>query len=221
MNAIEEIAAKNGMHLRRLIDLPPENESTFRPSSFITRKWLENFRELVKKELKPYILNPPPNVAMYESDGYFRRAVTCTWDMVMERRRQRQREQLEQKRSNYGVIERKPLYVWVFWCPGINGFIFRGWWIYLRGNGRDYHGGGYKGQVDGKLLDDLLRLFPLVERTLFGLDWRDWKTWMIRFVKKYHRGNCCGRRQGKAPVWCEVKGNYVQRILSKTEWNQQ
>ena len=179
---LEEIAEKNGIHLRPLIDLPPGRESNFRPNSFMSRKFLEGFHKRVKKELKPYILAPSPDVAGYESDGYYRQAIT--WAMVMERRRQRQSARLKQIRSNYGVTYRKPLYVWVFWCPGINDFIFRGWWTYLVGTEYDYHGGGYKGQIDGRIMDDLLRLFPLTEPNLFEINWDEW---MERFVKKYQR----------------------------------
>jgi len=200
-------------HIRLLRNLPPGEESRFHPDSFMPRKFLEQFRRKVKEELRPHVLTPPPDVAGYESDGYYRRAVT--WEMVMERRRERQRIRLEQKRSSYDVIERKPLYVWVFWCPGISGVFFRGWWTYLVGLGRDYHGGGYKGNVEGGLMDELLRLFPLTEPDLFETNWDEW---MKRFVKKYHRGTWCGKPQGKVPVWAEVSGGRIERILGRAEW---
>ena len=135
--------------------------------------------------------------------------------MVMERRRQRQVVELEQIRSDYDVTYRKPLYVHVFWCPGINNFFFRGWWTYFVGHGHDYHGGGYKGEAAGKLLDDLLRLFPLVGKELFETNWDEW---MKRFVKKYQRGKRCGKPQGKAPIWAEVRGSSIVRILDRVEW---
>jgi len=217
-NLIEEFAKKKGMCLRPLKDLPPEQENRFQPNSFVTRKWLEHFREAVKEEIRPYVLAPPPDVAGYESDGYYRRAVT--WEKVMERRRQRQRTELERKRSNYDVVYSKPLYVWVFWCPGINNFFFKGWWTYFVGFGHEYHGGGFKGNVVGELWYELLRLFPLLEANLFETqeEWRKNEEWMKRFVKKYRRGTRCGRPQGKALVWAEVYGSRIVKILGKAEW---
>jgi len=208
---IEEIAEKNGLYLRPLIDLPPEEESRFHPNTFMARSFLEHFREVVKEELKPYVLTPPPDVAGYESNGYYRRAVT--WAMVMERRRQRQEAELKQKRSDYDIVYRKPLYVWVFWCPGINDFIFRGWWISIEGRDIDFSCKYFEGT---KMCFKLMELFPLVEPKLFGQP--DWDEWKAEFVKRYQRGYWCGKPQGKAPIWAEVKGNSIRKLLSRAEW---
>lgn len=201
-NALEKIAENNGLYFRPLVDLPPEQEINFRPNSFVSRKFLERIRKLVKDEIKPYILTPPPDVAGYESDGYYRRAVS--WPMVMERRRQQQRARLKQKRSNYDVIERKPLYVWVFWCPGIGGFAYRGWWLYIVGRGID----------SGKYLErDTRTVLRLME--LFPLGTPDIEKWKMEFVKRYQRGCWCGKPQGKALIWAEVKGSYIKNILCR------
>ena len=142
-----------------------------------------------------------------------------TWEDVKQRRRERQKTLLEQKRSSYGRIQVKPLYVWVFWCPGISGF-FEGLWTYIVGLGREYHGGGYKGQLAGHLLDDVMRLFPVIEQTLFSLkdDWREREKWMKGFVKRYQRGFWCGKPQGKSLIWAEVEGSHIRRILGRAEW---
>jgi len=50
---------------------------------------------------------------------------------ILRRKRERMENNLRLKRE-VGVVERKALYVWVFWCPGINGFFYRGWWVYRR-----------------------------------------------------------------------------------------
>jgi len=131
-----------------------------------------------------------------------------TWADVKQSRRERQKEILALKRSNYDQIQRRPLYVWVFWCPGISGF-FEGLWTYIVGVAGDYHGGGYKGEVDGRLLDEVMRLFPVsVSRN----------QWQEEFVKKYPaRDKHCGRPQGKAPIWAEVQGNSILKILGRAE----
>jgi len=199
-------------HIRPLRDLPPGEEGRFRPNSYVPRKFLENMRGWVREEIKPFILVPPPDVAGYESDRYSRRAVT--WEMVMERRRQRQRTELARKRSDYDVTYRKPLYVWVFWCPGFAGFIFRGWWLYLEGlhirEALDFRG------FHEKLISEIITLFPLIEPTLFGPP--DIDRWKAEFVKHYQRGFWCGKPQGKAPVWAEVNGSRIERILGRAEW---
>lgn len=178
--------------------------------AYISRGALETWNPKIRDgEIKL-----PPEFACV-SDGK-----VSTWDEVKQRCRERQKAILERKRSSYGQIQKKPLYVWVFWCPGINNFIFRGWWTYFMGLGRDYHGGGYKDEVAGKLADDLLQLFPLAEPALFGLkeDWQEREKWMKEFAKRYQRGYCCGKPQGKSPIWAEVQGSNVIRILCRAEW---
>ncbi len=135
---------------------------------------------------------------------------------ILRKRRERMEEHLRRKRE-YGITQRRALYVWVFWCPGINDFIFRGWWTYLVGiGGKNYHGDGYKGQVSGRLCNELMNLFPLVEPKPFAPPSLD--EWMAEFVKRYQRGCWCGKPQGKSPIWAEVKGGDLVRILDRAEW---
>lgn len=161
---------------------------------------------------------PPPELAFLEQDYakyHDLKRHMVTWDDVMEARRKRQACELRWKRED-GVVQCRALYVWVFCVP--DDLIFCGWWTYLVGiGGRDYHGGGYKGNVEGKLLDDLLRLFPLVRPgNLFGdVNLEEWKA---EFVKRYQRGIWCGKPQGKAPVWAEIEGGSVRKILGRAEW---
>lgn len=176
----------------------------------INRRALETWNPQIRRgEIKL-----PPELACVSDGKVF------TWDEVIQSRRERQKEILEQKRSSYGQIQKKPLYVWVFWCPGVGGFAFRGWWTYVVGVGREYHGGGYKGELAGHLLDDVTRLFPVAGQTLFSwkYGWREREKWMKGFIKRYRRGTWCGRPQGKAPIWVEVKGGSIRKILGRAEW---
>lgn len=171
--------------------------------TYITRKALETWNPKIRAgEIKL-----PPEFAGV-SDGK-----VLTWDDVKQRRRKRQKEILARKRSSYDQIQKKPLYVWVFWCPGISG-IFEGLWTYFVGVGRDYRGNGYKGQVDGHLFDEVMRLFS-VRNSLFPVSRNQWEE---EFVKNYTRGEHCGRPQGKAPIWAEVQGSSVVKILGRAEW---
>lgn len=171
--------------------------------TYITRKAIEAWNPEVRSG---EIILPPEFACVSDRKVY-------TWDDVKQRRRKRQKQILERKRKPYGLIQKKPLYVWVFWCPGISG-IFEGLWTYFVGLGRDYHGGGYKGQVAGGLLDEVMRLFPVCN-SLFPVSRNQWEE---EFVKKYTRGKHCGRPQGKAPIWAEVQGSSVLRILGRAEW---
>ena len=119
-------------------------------------------------------------------------------------------------KREYEVICRKPLYLWVFWCPGINDFFYKGWWIYLIGNGGISE--SVKLDKNDKIGSQIMRLFPLVETTLFQDNYSYVKKWKSKFVKQYHRGKWCGKPQGKAPVWAEVEGRKIVNILCKTQW---
>ena len=126
----------------------------------------------------------------------------------------RMNQRLWYKRE-YGRTEIRALYVWVFWCPGISG-IFEGLWTYIVGNSRRYHGGGYKGEVTGKLLGIVMDMFPVANpHPLFPLEHRDW---MPLFIKKYGRGKWCGKPQGKAPILAEVQHGRIKWIIGPAEW---
>jgi len=121
-------------------------------------------------------------------------------------------ESLRAKRE-CDVVERRALYVWVFWCSGLFGFAFRGWWTYLTGLEGRCHGGGYKGQVNGDLFNRITELFSVENpHPLYPLDTDEW---MPLFAKQYQRGKLCGKPQGKAPVWAEVEDGSVKRILGR------
>jgi len=166
----------------------------------------------------PLLVWPDDAVSAHKPHMYAPWQYITKSDLLRERR-EHMESRLWWKREQ-GVVRRVPLYVWVFWCPGINDFIFRGWWTYLIGLKGDYHGGGYKGDVTGDLFNQIKELFPVVDPTLFGVeeDWKEEERWMKEFAKRYQRGKWCGKPQGKAPIWCEVQGNDIVKILSRAEW---
>lgn len=164
----------------------------------------------VPEEILKPIIWPEDAVSAYREHSYAPWKFTTKKDILREKRKSME-QNLWFKRE-YGVTQKRPLYVWVFWCPGISG-VFEGLWTYIVGLGRDYHGGGYKGQVDGHLLDDIMRLFPVCN--LFPVSHDQWQE---EFIKKYRRGTHCGKPQGKAPIWAEVKGDSIVRILGRAQW---
>ena len=173
----------------------------------LSRGWRE-------EQLKP-IEWPEDAVSAYRPHIYAPWQFTTKTD-IKRMKRESMEHNLWWKRE-YGVTHRKPLYVWVFWCPGISGF-FEGLWTYIIGLGREYRGGGYKGDLSGHLLDEVMRLFPLVDRPLFPPDYQYYESWRRAFIKKYQRGRWCGKPQGKAPIWAKVKGSSIIKILGRAEW---
>jgi len=173
------------------------------------REYLKSAGYAVEK-IQPLIW-PEDAVSASRTHMYAPWQFTTKADVLRERRK-RMEYHLWFKRE-YGVIQRRPLYVWVFWCPGFFGFAYRGWWLYLIGRGISSSKYLEKGK---KTVARLMELFPLVEPNLFGPP--DLEKWKSEFVKRYKRGRWCGKPQGKAPVWAEIKGDRIERILSRAEW---
>lgn len=175
-----------------------------------------------KKKLDPK--NPLHNIhrAIAWPEGSvsaYRKHRLATWEFttkadLLQERRERMESHLWQKRE-YGVIHIQPLYVWVFWCPGVFGFAYRGWWTYIIGRGVE-HGGKYS--TGSSLILQAMELFPIIEPKLFEEDWQQSESWMKEFAKRYQRGYWCGKPQGKAPIWAEVQGTRIKKILGRAEW---
>ena len=160
---------------------------------------------------------PDDAVSAYRSHMYAPWEFTTKADILREKRKRM--EQCLWWKREHGVVRRKPLYVWVFWCPGAFGFAFKGWWTYLIGLKGEYHGGGHKGEVRGDLFNQIKKMFPVVDPILFDTDdWKEDERWMEAFVRRYQRGKWGGKPQGKAPVWAEVQGDNLIKILGRAEW---
>jgi len=145
------------------------------------------------------------------------------WEYTTEKDMQRNRCEKRRQRRKYlrheresGITRLRRAYVWVFYCPGISG-IFEGWWTYIIGPGFE-HGGKFC--EDSDLILRAMELFPVVEPALIDVkeDWKQRERWMIEFAKRYQRGCRGGKPQGKAPIWGEVKGNRIERILGRAQW---
>jgi len=163
------------------------------------------------EELQPLIW-PEDAVSAYREHMYAPWKFTLKSD-ILRQRRERMEHHLWWKRE-YNVTHRRPLYVWVFWCPGVGGFAFRGWWTYLIGKNISYSP-AFRNN-DRKTISRLMELFPLIEPKLFGPPNLD--EWMAEFVRRYQRGYWCGKPQGKSPIWAEVQGSNIRRLLNRVEW---
>lgn len=166
------------------------------------------------EELHPLIW-PKNAVSAYRKSIYEPWEYTLKSDIL-----RRKRELRDQHRSwmESQITHRRRLYVWVFWCPGISGF-FEGWWTYIIGYGGVEHGGKFT--QDSNLILRAMELFPVIEPKLFDTeeDWEQRERWMIEFAKRYQRGLWCGKPQGKAPIWAEVQGNTIVKILGRAQWS--
>lgn len=159
----------------------------------------------------PPLIWPDDAVAAYQEHTYAPWQFTTKADV--RRRKIKEMERSLWHKREYGVVERRALYVWVFWCPGLFGFAYRGWWLYYIGRGIE--SGKYL-ERDKDMMAQITRLFPVLAPDLFGhLDMHEWKQ---VFVRRYRRGFWCGKPQGKAPVWAEVEGDHIRRLISRAEW---
>ena len=160
------------------------------------------------------------------------------------RKRQEDAKEVLWFKREYGLVKRVPVYVWVFHCPGIGGEmvgalghpdidagsgitnhpdirkvrtdgLMGGWYTYLIGQGIS-EALNFRGYA-GKTIDRLMELFPLVKATTL-FDGPDFDEWMLAFVEQYPKGLWCDVPQGKSPVWAEVKGGFVTKILGHAKW---
>ena len=165
----------------------------------------------VRVDQLPSFDPPEDAVSAYHGSMYEPYEYTTKAD-ILKRKRESMESRLRIKRE-YGLTHRRPLYVWVFWCPGAFGFAYRGWWLYLIGRGISTS----KYFERSTMCSTIMSLFPIVEPNLFGPP--DIEQWKAEFVRRYQRGLWCGKPQGKAPIWVEVKGDCIERILGRAKWH--
>jgi hypothetical protein len=168
-----------------------------------------------------------------------RKHIYAPWEFVtkadVRRSRQERMKRILWWKREYGVVRRRALYVWVFRCPG---WVYEGWYTYLIGTNISC-ALNFRGNNES-LIARLMELFPLVGPTRLLFEDRsggpaasapassfrrqergglpDLDKWMAEFVKRYQRGTWCGRPQGKSPVWAEVEGTHIKRIIGRAEW---
>lgn len=102
-----------------------------------------------------------------------------TWRQIKEQRAAAQREHLAQLlRPSTPVI--RPAQVWVFFVPG---WLYAGWWCYIRTLRGDVSSGGFKDDVgrNSWLALHLMKIIPL------GVlpDAENWEMWKEAFAKAY------------------------------------
>ena len=162
----------------------------------------------------PKLVWPDDAVSASQRHRYAKWEYTLKSDITKEKIR-RMEESLVRKRQ-WEVVRKRAVYVWVFWC---SGWVFEGYWTYIKGIGRQYHGCGKKGQVACEMLERVFELFPLISEPLFEESkntYEYYKKWQKLFVKRFAaKKKWCGRKQGKAPVWALVKDGNIIEILSR------
>jgi len=146
-------------------------------------------------------------VSAWREHGRCEWTFTTTGD-ILRAKRERMERSLYWKRES-GVVRRRAVCVWSFWCPGIAGFAFCGWWMYLKGvGGETIHAGGVKGDLSGDLLERVRELFPVPGQLgLFGPPHDE--DYAEAFARRYQRGTHCGKPQGMAKCWARMRGGYV------------
>lgn len=151
--------------------------------------------------------NWPKDWAMLRNRG------PVTWAQVMEERRKRQADRLEQIRFNRSPCV-LPAQVWTFRVPN-SAVIYIGWHLYVRTFRDEWwvKGAG----VDGVALD-IMRSFPC---DLLPIE-ENFEEWKERFAASYPRaGIRRGSRQGLAHGWveCDAPGQFPRRFIPRLSPN--
>lgn len=135
-----------------------------------------------------------------------------TTEDIRNQKIERMKDRLWMKRK-YDVIERRAICVCVFYCEGLFGFAYRGWWLWLKG--LHWDGGKYISR-DEKITSKLMELFPVAEPTLFGPPTVG--EWMEAFLKHFQREVRRGKPYASAPVWAEFRNGRLERIVERAKW---
>ena len=119
-----------------------------------------------------------------------------TWSDIMATRRKQQAERLDRIRAIHTPVKRAG-YIWIFYQPGLFGFVYKGWWAYLRRLGVE----GYQLRFGRFDRDDTL-LLSIMEHYPCGVlpAPENFELWKEAFGNTYARP---GRfaQQGLMPVW--------------------
>jgi hypothetical protein len=106
---------------------------------------------------------------------------------------------------------RHAAYVWVFYQPGLFGFAYMGWWLYIRALTYDW-AFSFRSFEAGLTTLDIMRQFPC---GVLPLE-QNFEQWKPAFAKAHWRP---GRfpKQGLLPGWVECKyaGGWPQRFTPK------
>jgi len=149
-------------------------------------------------------------------DTYYEPPLITTYADIGRRKKQQQAKRLAGKRKDEYRTEIRPIYLWVFHCPGF-GFAYKGWWTYLIGR-HGWDSGKYLAR-DEKIIRQLMELFPVADTTLFGpsLTHEQWQPlFALAYACRHPDGSLrkhAGWVQGKALLWAEFHGSSFWRII--------
>lgn len=139
---------------------------------------------------------------------------------IRRRRRKEAKDQLTMIRED-GLVERRAMRLVVYYFPGYFTFgAFQGWYTALHGVNDFEYFSNWKYRFDKEIINQIMKMFPLVERGLW-CDKDTFESWMKKFVKEHPirvRRKDMVKIIGSAPVWVEVKGSKVIKILEVGQW---
>ena len=132
-----------------------------------------------------------------------------TWAQLKAERVERQRKHLREVEATRCPV-RHAAYVWVFYQPGIFGFAFMGWWLYVRTATQSW-GFSFRSFENGITTLDIMRQFPcgVLPAT------ENFEQWKMAFAKEHWRPGRF-KKQGLLPVWIEsdYEGGWPQKITA-------
>ena len=141
----------------------------------------------------------PEHIAYLTKNNPFGDWIPITSEKILNERREKQRINLVGKRRP--EFETRPAFVWVF---KNETFLFNGWYVYLKLNGRD-EALNFRNRHNEEFLPKVFELFPC--GLLPGL--ASISVWAPEFAKLYpHKGFNRGKNQALAV--CQVTFKYAQ-----------
>ena len=124
-----------------------------------------------------------------------------TWADIHRKRAERDKRNIARKREPR--TQRHAAYIWVFYQPGLFGFAYMGWWLYIRTVNESY-AVDFRG-LNSDLALKIMRLVPC--GILPAIE--NFEQWKEAFATEYHRPGRF-KQQGLLAGWATVQdGNRV------------
>lgn len=142
---------------------------------------------------------PPPELHSIVSDGINSPRRIVTWADVMNTRRERQRDRMNDIRYSAG---RRVFRVWVAY---FDMELFGGWHAFIDRGERQH--GEWIDRDRSWLKPILLKTFPLL--LPLGSESEQWAAWKVEFANRYQRGKHDKRPRGCHFVWWDGQCSIV------------
>lgn len=143
----------------------------------------------------------PENVISIIKDTPFDDWREYTKEDLLEKKIQQQNSSLWFRRE-YGKVEVKPCFIWLFYNKG---FPFMGWWIYIKTLKEDYAVDFHRGPRAYVSIEKIMSLYPC---GVFPIS-ENSGIWAEAFSSQYQHTGFNRTKQGLAKAWCLINHNGI------------